>query len=776
MRIPLDYYRILGVPIQATADQLKQAHQDRTSSLPRREYSEVAIRARKQLIDEAYAILSDGEQRQAYDMGFLAKTYDSESELKAQGLNTEEEDLPVSWNLDDKAGAGSSPTPSIEIEDSQLIGALLIFHELGEYEQLIKLTLPYLSHGSMGIKDGRFGDADLILPDVVLTVALSYLEWGREQWQQGQYEKAAESLEAGQDLLLQENLFPSLRGQMQADLYKLRPYRILELLQLPDDKTAERRKGLQLFREMLHERGGIDGQGDDQSGLNVEDFLRFVQQLRRHLTTTEQQSIFEAEARRPSAVATYLAVYTLLAQGFAKAQPALVRKAKLMLMQLGRRQDVHLEKAVCALLLGQTEEASRALELSQEREPIAFIREHSKDAPDLLPGLCLYAERWLQDEVFPHFRDLASQPVSLKDYFANQGVQSYLEALPSEMGASNEWVVVQPRRSASVASPQPSVETQPQPKAKASPLGTVGGPAAAGIGAAALGSAVGSQSSSVSEFIEQIQARITNPRSTPEEGMTSTTLQTPSVVSPTGQPPKSAVELPKNPASPPSPTENSDPLPPGAGVEMKRPRRPSNRFDSRKILRLILVGAIGLLALWLLLFLLSKIFGWIANAFNPGASGTRLRGEQAMVQLDQPPIEIPNNIINPKVTGDLTPEAAEQAIRLWLSIKAEALGPDYKTDRIQQILVNPALGEWTELVESIAGDNAYRLYKHQVSIQNVEVDQDNPEQATVNAEVQEAAQFYENGEQVDSKDELLSIQYQLVRQQNQWKIEDWFVN
>lgn len=73
MRIPLDYYRILGLPIQATPEQLKQAHRDRTLQLPRREYSDLAIAARKQLIDEAYAILSDADQRNAYDMGFLAK-------------------------------------------------------------------------------------------------------------------------------------------------------------------------------------------------------------------------------------------------------------------------------------------------------------------------------------------------------------------------------------------------------------------------------------------------------------------------------------------------------------------------------------------------------------------------------------------------------------------------------------------------------------------------------------------------------------------------------
>ena len=63
MRIPLDYYRILGLPIQATAEQLQQAYRDRTLQLPRREYSEAAIAARKQLLEKAYAVLSTPKQR-----------------------------------------------------------------------------------------------------------------------------------------------------------------------------------------------------------------------------------------------------------------------------------------------------------------------------------------------------------------------------------------------------------------------------------------------------------------------------------------------------------------------------------------------------------------------------------------------------------------------------------------------------------------------------------------------------------------------------------------
>lgn len=426
MRIPLDYYRILGLPIQAAAEQLQQAYRDRTLQLPRREYSEAAIAARKSLVDEAYEVLSNPEERQAYDARFLAKSYD----IALEEPDDEPEEV-ITGAADGNGGVADAYT-SIEIAEHQLVGALLILQELGEYELVIKLGRPYLSSGNIDVRSGQFGDPTTALADIVLTVALACLELGREQWQQGLYEGAAESLDTGQDLLQREGLFENLRQEIVADLYKLRPYRILELLALPETYLNERQRGLKLLQQMLQERQGIDGNGNDQSGLGIDDFLRFIQQLRGYLTVAEQQTLFEAEARRPSAVAIYLAVYALLARGFAQQQPYLVRRAKQMLIQLSDRQDVHLEQAVCALLLGQTEEASRALELSQEYEPLAFIREHSQDAPDLLPGLCLYAERWLQQEVFPHFRDLATQTASLKNYFANEQVQAYLEELPRE--------------------------------------------------------------------------------------------------------------------------------------------------------------------------------------------------------------------------------------------------------------------------------------------------------------------------------------------------------
>lgn len=771
MRIPLDYYRILGLPIQATAEQLQQAHRDRALQLPRREYSEAAIAARKQLLDEAYAVLSDPDQRQAYDTNFLAKTYELEP------------DRPTAI-APDSTETGSDPyAPSIDIHDDQLVGALLILLELGEYELLLKLGRTYLSNNS-SLKNGRFGEPDIVFADIILTVAIACLELGREQWQQGQYENAAESLEAGQELLLREGLFATVRGEIQTDLYKLRPYRVLELLALPEENTTERRQGLRLLREMLQERGGIDGTGTDQSGLNIDDFLRFIQQLRSYLSAAEQQTLFEEEARRPSAVATYLAVYALLAQGFAQCEPALIRRAKVMLVRLGSRQDVHLEQAVCALLLGQTEEASRALELSHDYEPLAFIREHSQGSPDLLPGLCLYSERWLQEEVFPHFRDLAAKQVSLKDYFADEQVQAYLEELPNEAPATNGWA------------------------ATAAPVGTNGQSYTRSSGQSTNWRDTSSYTAANSAATRLQQPAATEPRVSPvtraatvvsaATGAAETELVNPGppatvrVPSPTTQQPTSVVVTGNG--------STNGSLRPAASSQAGTTARERSRGQvangyrvpdpedlpprrggdgtatATKKSKPVLLFVLGLLGLAALGYLTTKAFGWIAGTLQE-SRGPKLEANQPMISLDQPLIAVPDpDDAAQAAAGPLTKEAAQTVVQTWLAAKAAALGPNHATEQLNQILAEGALAQWQQQAEDDKRSNSYRQYQHAIrSIDAVEMSDVDPNQARVDAEVSEAAAFYVNGQldrSLSYTSDSIRVRYNLVRRDGKWLIRE----
>lgn len=784
MRIPLDYYRILGLPIQATAEQLQQAHRDRIQQLPRREFSEAAIAARKQLIDQADSVLSDPARRQEYDASFLAKSYDLLDPGKLNDVDAEDavpsEPLDPEWGIDPY-------TPCIEIDEPQFIGALLILLELGEYELVLRLGRPYLSGGSLGVADGKFGDPDIVSADIVLTVALAYLELGREQWQQGQYENAAASLESGQELLLREGIFANVRGEMQSDLFKLRPYRILELVSLPDEQVEARRQGISLLEDMLHDRGGIDGNGDDMSGLGVDDFLRFIQQLRSYLTSAEQQVLFEAEARRPSAVATYLAVYALLARGFAQRQPALIRRAKLMLMRLGSHQDVHLEQAVCSLLLGQTEEASRALELSQEFESLAFIRDHSQGSPDLLPGLCLYSERWFQNEVFPHFRDLHQKQASLTEYFADEDVQIYLEELPTETAAQTTPPAAYaspPRREPTLSSEAKTIGRDLEQS-----YGTV-------PGATAM-MEVPSYSAASSEPLTQApQPGQNNSQSSTRPGRTAREPR-PSPV------PHEAIRQPSANGTRPTTRRST--------------RLPANLPANLRLDRILLLAALGLLGLMLLGFLVGKLL----NRPQPRtASVTNAAGTAQLVPAETGFSAFANQQKDVVTTGaPLTEETAPEIVKSWLDAKAAAMGEEYQIDQLEQILVDPALSQQRARAEDIRAENAYWKFEHgDVEIVSVETNGaavdpasetalDSPDsadptddtdlelddadstsaddsgledtsvedgqQAAIEALVSEKADFYTNN-QIDataSYDSTVRVRYDLVRQDGQWRIQ-----
>jgi hypothetical protein len=764
VRIPLDYYRILGLPIQAPAEQLKQAHGDRTHQMPRREYSENAIEARRALLDEAYAVLTDPDRRSAYDQRFFATTA-PDQELSPLDSGSGRSETP-------------DPTPHIDIADEHLVGALLILQELGEYELVLKVGRPYLSSGRLGngsssLKNGQFGDPNIALTDTVLTIALACLDLGREHWQQGQHETAAEALETGEELLVREGLFVGIRGEIQSDLLRLRPYRVLELLALPDQQyPIDRKKGLKLLQEMLAERDGIDGAGDDQSGLSIDDFLRFVQQLRGYLTAEEQQILFEEEARRPSAVATYLAIYALIARGFADHQPALIRRAKHLLAKLSARQDVHLEQSVCALLLGQTEEANRLLELSQEYEPIAFIREHSQGSPDWLPGLCLYAERWLGSEVFPHFRDLSQRHAALKDYFADEQVQMYLEELPAD--------ILEPAQ-------RPSIGVADRDEDVWNDTPAVY-PSGSSLDYASRSSRSALEQISVGRTHEALQFQ-------DSDSSSETTV-------PESKGKDRSQSAPKNRGNTKSTKRSGSSKLDGAPVvgaiaagtiatidagathnaahntatepNVKAPRPSQSDDRPRRIKGAPLrrttkwryplwfpwaLGCLGVMAMGLGFGRLSKEY---ANR-NPQPVPASI--------VSTVPTEIPSQPM--VIQGDLTNATAKQVLELWFTVKKAAMGSGYASKQLELALMEPKLSEWQRISSQAQRDGEYVEYEHAVDIKKVAVSATNPNEALVTANIRELRKYYEGNTIKNQQTDDLTLQYTLLRQNNQWKISTW---
>lgn len=751
MLIPLDYYRILGVLPQVRDKQLNQAYHDRCLQSPRREYSKMAILSRKQLLTQAYEILSDSEQRAAHESLCLDSTFSdklkSNPEITLTGQG--EEILPDSSLLEPK---------TLEIAPEQWIGSLMILQELGEYELVIKfgeIFLETLSNPRSELHDSICK----VQPDVILTIALAALELSREQWQQEEYEQAGISGGKGLSILQENCLFPSLQLEITKELYKLRPYRILELLAQPNKNRADRDRGKTLLQEMLQERQGIDGQGDDHSGLGIDDFLRFIQQLRTYLTASEQEDIFYRETNYRSAVTAYLKVYSLMARGFIEKKPTFIVEAKGILDGLEKLQDVSLEKGICALLLGETQEAILALEQCEDEEVLTFIRQQSRGAPDILPGLCSYGQYWLHTEVFSHFRDFKQRTDSLEDYFADQAVQIYLEQISLdsqktsfEEKQENEVMfnrkisrndhVVQERRSFIKGRYLRQTRFQHE-----EPQLLVSG----GGGIPTIATAASVPKTPYRRRFRENSSRVPRDRS---------------VITTSYQDSLRRAE-----------TDRSLSLPTTAKELEQQPQCGADkRTDLYKTGKRIFKFHPWFLLVTSLIVLVAvgSSIKWIQHIVSPLVA---LEEGQLILALDRPPIAIPvpeTKIKNPikNLTENLKIEDAKQVIEMWLLSKADAFGLDHNIESLNNILTTPLLSIWKSRAQNLQKHQEYWQYKHNVTIKSLKITDNNPDKVVVEADIREIADFYQDGQRSVSKsyDDRLKVRYGLLREQNSWLI------
>ena len=735
MRIPLDYYRILGIPLQVTEEQISQSYQDRLVQLPRREYSEVAIASRKELLDRAYSVLSDAEQRAEYNQKWweIPENKDSEeAEFVLSEEDKEEIDLStLSIETDDL----DPQSPWIEISDPQLIGALLIFQELGEYELI----------GQYGESALRNADDPSVFAasrqDLVLTIALANLELSREQWQNQNYERASFFGVKALAWLQEENLHPTIQQEVRNELYRLRPYLILDKLTLDQDENSDRDQGLQLLKEMIQDRRGIEGRGNDRSGLGTDDFLRFVQQLRNHLTVDEQLNLFVEESERPSVAASYLASYALIAKGFSQRKPSYLVQCQSLLNKFKNRQDTGLEEAICALLLGQTQLANQSLEKSQDQKALTFIQQRSQGSPDLLPGLCSYGESWLQTEIFPHFRDLSGQTASLEDYFADADVQSYLETLSHD--APTSYFSLNP----------PTELESPMARNLAEYHNTL------------------SENDSPRKRRGDSRRSRSARRASESNGKTGTATLTPladladsnvvSSVEDYWHPPTNSFD------SPSLPPLSSDPL---DLTEQKSPEPRRKRTRKRKtVINPVRLGTVVLSGL----AILGLGFFGVQSMRSPLNA---LQGEQLEIGLNQPVLEFPNTAsatahVIPK--GELTNDVASDVIEGWLSSKSKAFGQEHEIAALSTILAEPLLSQWQGRATRDKQRGIYRQYDHKVEIKSLKFDPNNPNRATIQARVQEATKYYtanSNAKPNKLQNDDLLVRYQLIRQNDQWRI------
>ncbi len=843
MRIPLDYYQILGVPENNNLADLEQAYHDRLLQLPRQEYSEAAIESRKRLIGMAYQVLSDPQQRSAY----MAAQAQAVSEASSNDLTT--------------GSLATTPNyyrSTLDIAPEHFLGGLLILFELGEYEEINSICMPYLgtngrnsNSGSLhpeqplsnissgnvtqGVTDKTDKSAPLPLiklkqtvngdriiplkPDILLTMVSSFWELAEREWRDGCYEEAVIHYETAKKILVQEDLFPQIQGEIDRRLDRLRPYRISSLVSLPLDRHEQRRKGIQFLEELLESACTNELKCQERFALNSESTIPFIHEILPYLTASEQRNLFsqlakdsqqsEAQALNVMQLAcTYLHVHALIAQGFAYRNPQSIYTAQQILQyRLQPRINVSIEQAVCALLLGQTEAATKILAQAPESADLVVIRQQSQGYANLLRGLCWHIESWLKNESFPCFRDLVTKNPSIHDYFNDRDVQEFADRVPSNDltidSSISGWATSQARL------------------IDVAPSGDLSGSIARSAGslsidheliAAELSAKLGNRSPSSLNNPSQASDRLGIGNIIPAIRVEQTPKIEPIITLPIEEPIDTkviqlGVERKRRRSGPTSRTidgqleqseliDQQQPLPlplvtssqlvpaPKAGrlVSNRKPASRTRRVRRRpNIPRILLVGTGGVACLWGI--------GWLTNAGiqalnRPSTTVSTISTVSTAPTTVPSPLQTknpdriqssPTPQVKPAPVGLLTNDVAQSVITKWLSAKTKSLSPEYQVSNLKDVLVEPALSTATDRAKTAQKQGIHWQYSHQnIGIESIVQASSESNFANVQARVTEDAQFYE-GKKLNpnrSYAKPLLIEYNLVRNKDGWFIRD----
>ncbi len=385
MDLPIDHFRLLGVPPSADAQGVLRTLQSRLDRPPHAGFTAEALQARAELLRASADLLSDADRRATY-----------EAELTSL------------------AGSEGSLQPALEIASARQVGGLVLLMEGGQPLEAFELASRSLQPPqSPTLGSGR--EADL-----TLLAGLSCLAAASELEEQRRFEAAARTLQQGLQVLQRLGRQPDLRETMHSQLEHLTPYRVLDLLSRDLAAGVERQEGLELLEQLVQRRGGLEGDGDPQ--FPSQDFQPFFHQIRAFLTVQEQVDLFSRWAASGSDAADFLATIALTASGFAQRKPERIAEARHRLQRSGRK-GIEPLLANLHLLLGEADMARTCFDQGASQELKQWAAGKSVDP---LGQLCACCSDWLVRDVLPGYRDLEAEP-DLVAYFSDRDVVAYVE-------------------------------------------------------------------------------------------------------------------------------------------------------------------------------------------------------------------------------------------------------------------------------------------------------------------------------------------------------------
>ena len=343
---------------------------------------------------------------------------------------------------------------------------LILLHEAGKYETVISLGMDALKS-----KNARkFQDVALVTACSMLTTATGLLE------SRSSLTEAEALLKAAQGVLKKSGVGGSnqVLRIVERTIAEVHPRVALELIGSSD--MSARHEGIRLLPMALEEmKRGADEERSGRRGEERSDpaarrareaWIAYLDRVRQLLSAEELVELYNISPVNvfSDAKELYYVSVAHLAIAANMGDPEMARRAREMLIKAEKLADgadggygntsnasnVFSRRAVeeqqrrrmahaCAsLLLGDSGEAARVLGLpvrageptaaGVDRQMVAFVKEYSRGSETLLPGLCVLVERWMNEVALMSFYKNPGK-FGLNEWFENERVVKYLETL-----------------------------------------------------------------------------------------------------------------------------------------------------------------------------------------------------------------------------------------------------------------------------------------------------------------------------------------------------------